>query len=173
MKALWKDKSSTWTCGQSLCFYGSSFDTLHKTHACLLFMESRAFGQRRWDICLVTGFMAWHGRGLCQAPKEMQPSLVLFYSELLLCFNKVFQVYYCMHVTFYRLWQGCDTLQGALMIQIDCFTTGSFRQALSLVQRGIPTSPIGPIKHHRLSVPRTIALLANDRSLCALRIWTE
>lgn len=49
-------------------------------------------------------------------------------------FVEVFQIYYCMHVTFYRLWQSRDTLQRALMIQIDYFTTGRIGQALRLVK---------------------------------------
>lgn len=94
----------------------------------------KGFAQRSSDICLVTGFMAWHGSGLCQALEETQPSPVLFCIELLFCFNGLFHVFYCVHVTFYRLWQHCDRLQRALMIQIDYFTTGSLGQALRLVE---------------------------------------
>lgn len=125
-----------------LSFYGGSFGAHHKPHACLLFMESR----KSRDIRLVTGFMSRPGSGSCQAAAAAQPNPVLFCVDSLFCFGRAFQVYHCMHVTFYRLWQDRNTLQRALMIQIDHFTTYSLKPSALIGWRCIPASPIVLVK---------------------------
>lgn len=90
MKAPWRTKAllghvgTEWGLGVSMA---AALALRRKKHACLLFMESRALRKRSSDICLVTGLMAWHGSGLCQAPEETQPSPVLFCVQLLFCFR--------------------------------------------------------------------------------------
>lgn len=92
-----------------------------KKHACLLFMESRPLLEGVLDVFPATGFTAW---------QRLVPGFrgnaaeSFFRTELVFCLNGEgeggsIKVYYCVHATFYRVWQhviGCRQLWWSRLI---------------------------------------------------------
>lgn len=132
-----EDNGSAWVCGhwvRSLSFYGSSTGT-HRYMCVPAFYGTKGFAERsRYLLSDQIGGLSLQQFVQIFVSRGKAAKSCPFCMELLFCLNGVFQIYYCMHVTFYSVWQHCDSLQRALMIRIDYFTMGSLNQALRLVK---------------------------------------